>query len=184
MQKVLILTALAAALLVQGCSSDKKPEAKRIAVDTAKPKAPMPADNELTRDYTATLGANTYTITIHRTPDKSLPTVKDALDQEFFDNSVAVTITRGGEAFFSKTFTKEAFEDYLGSADRTGSILLGMAYDEEKSSRGHLCLAAQVGQPGTGEGPALTVDIPTAGGAYSILHDTQQDTNATQPENP
>lgn len=182
MKKTLLLVAIAATLLTTGCGNEKKTTDQRDTISTPTTKGPLPADNELTRNYTAQLGGHTYAITIHRAPNESLPTVKDALDQEFYDNSVDVAITRDGETFFTKTFTKEAFEDYLESADRTSTVLLGMAYDEEKSGGSHLCLAAQVGQPGTGEGPAFTIDIPTTGDAYSILRDTQQDTNAEQVE--
>lgn len=52
-----------------------------------------------------------------------------------------------------------------------------MNFYEEKTSGGHICLSAQVGEPGVGEGPAFIVDIPTGGGACSILRDSEQDTN-------
>lgn len=169
------------ALLAAACSQGEKREATTAAATTSvTQKAPQAADAPLTRCDTAQLGGHTYIVTIARTPDKALPTVTDPLDQVFYDNAVTVDIARDGASLFSKTFRKEAFSGFLTESDRTSAILLGMAFDAERSTAATLCLAAQVGQPGTGEGPAFTVEIPAGGGAPSIVRDTRQDTMAEE----
>lgn len=172
---------LAIGFTLAGCGGNGEAQQQQTtdSVATVKPQGPI-ADSELKRDYSVSMGGHEYAIVVSRYPDKQVPTVKDQLDQEFYDNCVDVTITRDGSAFFSKTFKKEAFEDYLSAADRKGAVLLGMAYDDTKSGDGRICLAAQVGQPGMGEGPAFTVEIPTGGGPYSIVRDVQQDTTADE----
>jgi hypothetical protein len=181
MKKIVIAVAAAAGMTLMSCGSEKASTPQADSVKTVATQGPQPADNELSRDYRSTIEGHNYVISIHRTPDSSLPTVKDELDQEFYDNRVVVTITRDGDSIFHQALTKEDFLDYLSADERRGSILLGMVYDEEKSSRLHHCLAAQVGQPGTGEGPAFTIEIPLAGGStFSIVRDSQQDTNNSQ----
>lgn len=173
---------VASCLLFSCGKKNETPQDKQDATETSQTKGPRPADNELVRCDTARLGGHTYILSIHRKADETLPTVTDPLEQVFYDNCVEVNITRDGDAFFQKTFRKEAFSGFLSNADRESGILLGMAYDELSSSAGHLCLAAQIGQPGTGEGPAFTVDIPLNGGAYSIVRDTRQDTTNEDQE--
>lgn len=183
MRKTSCLVFPVALLVLSACGGkgdNSAPAADSVAV--VQNKGPRPAEDELTRCDTARLGGRTYVVSIHRYADTSLPTVTDPLDQIFYDNCVEVSLTRDGEPFFTKTFRKEAFSGFLSEADRTSCILLGMAYDESKSSAGHICLAAQVGQPGTGEGPAFTVDIPADGGACSIVRDTRQDTTSEDRE--
>lgn len=157
-----------------------KKEAKEERVDSVAKTAPMEAERKLERSYTAKYGEHTYSISIKRYPNHELPIVKDQLDQEFYDNSVEIVILRDGKSFFEKNFSKEAFLDYLSEADRAGSILLGMAFDEEKSNGSKICIAAQIGQPGSGEGPAFTVEVSTSSAVCSILKDLQQDTNAEE----
>lgn len=179
MKKIMLLAVGVAGLTLTSCGGEKPAQTAQDSTTTVVVTGPLPADDDLTRHYADTLGNRAYAITIKRTADETSKTVTDEFDQEYYDNSVSVHITRDGAEFFSKTFTKEAFEDYLTAAD-SSSVLLGMAYDEDKSNNGKVCLAAQIGLPGTGEGPAFTIEIPAAGGVYSIVRDTQQDTNAQE----
>ena len=135
------------------------------------------ADASQKNEYEAKLGGNTYKITINRSADKSQPIVTDELGKKFYDNRVDVVITCNGEAFFDKSYTKDSFSDFLKSkTDRQGTILLGMAYDSEKSNAHTIHIGAQVGQVGIEEGPAFSIEIPLDGGASSIVRDTNQDT--------
>lgn len=127
--------------------------------------------------YTASLAGNNFEITIKREADKTLPVVTDDLGKEFYDNRVEVTITKGGEEFFKKTYTKEAFAGFLTSeSESQGTVLLGMAYDSAKSDGHAIRLGAQIGQVGIEEGPAFTIEIPLDGSASSIVRDNNQDT--------
>ena len=127
--------------------------------------------------YTATLGGKTYGISIHRQADQSLPVVTDELGKKFYDNRVDVVITCDNAEFFKKSYTKEAFAGFLtASAEAEGTVLLGMAFDSEKSDGHAIRLGAQIGQVGVGEGPAFTIEIPLDGGVSSIVRDNNQDT--------
>ena len=57
-----------------------------------------------------------------------------------------------------------------------------MAFDQENSSAATLRFGAQIGQPGIEEGPAFIVEIPTGGGACSIVRDMRQDTMGEEGE--
>lgn len=130
--------------------------------------------------FSAKLGGHTYNITINRQSDSSLPVVTDELGKKFYDNRVDIEITRDGGAFFSRTYTKEAFEDFLSSDEKQGTVLLGMAFDSPKSDGHSIRLGAQIGQVGIEEGPAFVVEIPLDGGASGIVRDKNQDTTGEE----
>lgn len=135
------------------------------------------ADASQTNQYEAKFGENTYKISISRNADKALPIVTDEQGNKFYDNRVNVTITCNGNAFFSKSYTKDSFKEFLISKDeKQGTVLLGMAYDSEKSNNQVIHLGAQVGQVGIEEGPAFSIEIPLDGSASSIVRDNNQDT--------
>ncbi len=180
MRKPLIIVLSGCAFFaLYSCNGGKKDNPQKDSTSAGTiAKGPIPADDEMTRTNTISFGGHEYKITVRRYPDKEQPTVKDQLDQEFFDNSVEVTITKDGEAFISETFHKKDFEENIPAEDRTGYILLGMAFDAEKTNNDHFFLAAQLGQPG-GEGPSsFSVDFPVSGnGTYRITTNTQADMN-------
>lgn len=134
------------------------------------------ADRELKNSFTARLGGDTYDISIHRVADQSLPVVTDEQGKEYLDNRVEVVISRNGELFRNVTYTKDSFGEFLSAAEKEGTVLLGMAYDSERSDAKCIRLGAQIGQVGIEEGPAFSVEIPLNGGAVSILRDNNQDT--------
>ena len=173
-----LLAVSAIAYNIVSCSGNKSSEAAP-AVDTVqqakvaeKPYADPP------RQYaeTVNLGGQALTVSITRKADPSLPVVTDELGKEFYANRVDVNITADGRDFFHKSYTREAFDDFLSADEKQGTVLLGMAYDPAKSDGHAIRLGAQVGQVGLGEGPAFTVEIPLDGSASSIVRDTDQDT--------
>lgn len=167
---------LAAGLAACG---DRKPDnaaaTQEEAGQTANPDEPYAVPGQ-TNTYSARLGGNSYEITVSREADKQLPSVTDDLGKKFYDNRVSVSVTRNGEAFFSRSYTKEAFADFLTPAESQGTVLLGMAYDSEKSDGHAIRLGAQIGQVGIEEGPAFSVEIPLDGSASGIVRDKNQDT--------
>lgn len=158
---------------------DKKTQGEAATADslaqTTAKDAPY-EEPELKNTFTAKLAGKNFEITVVRRADKSLPVVTDELGKQFYDNRVDVTILSDGEPFFERSYTKEAFADFLSSAEKQGTVLLGMAYDSEKSDASTLRLGAQIGQVGIEEGPAFSVEIPLDGGASSIVRDQEQDT--------
>lgn len=179
MKKAAIAIIALSCLSIYGCgSTDKnKEDAENISKST-KENGPMEAESPLERKYSSKIDGHTYEITINRYPNHNLPTVKDQLDQVFYDNSVKLVVKKDGVSFLIKDFSKEAFIDYLNDNDKKSTILLGMAFDEDKSNASKICIAAQLGQPGSSEGPAYTIEISTTDGSCSIIKDLQQDTNA------
>lgn len=137
----------------------------------------MPA---LENQYTDRLNGHEYLVTISRQPDETLPKSIDELGNEYSDNRVDVVITKDGQDFFSRTYSKNSFLNMLSESESLGTVLLGMAYDSQKSNEKILCLAAQIGQIGIEEGPAFTIEIPLAGGTPNIQRDMEQDTSGSQ----
>lgn len=121
---------------------------------------------------TEKVGGHEYSIDIKRHPDKALEKVKDELGQYYYDNSVDISIYRDGSAFVSKTFTKEAFLDFLKDGEDDDMMLQGIAFD--KSDAEGLHFGAQLGMPGDDAGPLFTLTISTSGG-ISITRAEMQD---------
>lgn len=159
-----------------GKNSNAEVQQQDSTATTANSNAPYAEPNQNNKS-SVTLAGKHFEISIQRTADKSLPIVTDDLGKQFYDNRVDVVITCNGQEFFKRSFTKEAFADFLTTtADRQGTVLLGMAYDSEKSDAHAIRLGAQVGQVGIEEGPAFSIEIPLDGSATSIVRDNNQDT--------
>lgn len=178
--KTRTLTALAAlslVILTAACGGGGKDGGSQTdTTQTAQTKEPY-ADSPLNNDYKATLGGHAYEIRIARHADKALPVVHDDMGAAYYDNRVDVTVTRDGAAFFSRAYTKEAFADFLSANESRGMVLLGMAYDPERSNERAIHIGAQIGQIGIEEGPAFSIEIPLDGSAASITRDKNQDTS-------
>ncbi len=174
MKKIVNLTAAFALLLLVGCggknaSSDRSAPNEPAAVEEQQ--GPM-ADNDWSYEKTVTLDGNEYQISLDRSADETLPRVRDEFGQEYYDNSVALTILRNGEDFYAKTFTKDVFLDFLSEADKKGTTLQGMAFDKEDAEGLHF--GAQIGVPGGEGGSAFIVTI-TKGGSMSITEGNMLD---------
>lgn len=178
----IISLGISALALTSSCGNkDNKAGINADSLSQNSTSTPRESEGDMQRTYSAKLQGDNYEITISRKTDKRLPTVKDDLDYEFYDNSVTVRIDCNGKEFYSKTFTKEAFKGFLPNADYEKCVLNGMAYDEDNSGGGDICIAAMVGQPGLGEGHAFTLEIPTDGSATSIVRaEQQQDSEVPQ----
>lgn len=178
MQRIKYTLPFVALLLTTTACGDKKSEPTANPADTTavmtNSNAPY-ADASLQNEFTAKLGGKSYHITISRKADSTLPVVTDELGKQFYDNRVEVNITCDGTDFFHKSYTKEAFADFLSSAEKEGTVLLGMAFDSEKSDGHAIRLGAQIGQVGIEEGPAFSIEIPLNGGASGIVRDKNQD---------
>ncbi len=163
------------ALLLAGCGG-KSAEAGKDGKDSAAVAVKPYADPKMEMKYSVRLAGKGYSVTIKREADPSQPVVQDELGHEFYDNRVTVTILRDGAAFSEATYTKDSFREFLTATDSKGSVLLGMAFDPDRSDSRAIRLVSQVGQPGIEEGPSFVIEIPLDGGAASILRDKRQDT--------
>ncbi len=174
----LAISALALSATFCACGSGKSDQTNSTTDSVAQQTvsdAPY-AEPSQSNTNTVTLGGQKFEITISRQADKSLPTVTDELGKKFYDNRVDVTIKAGGEEFFTRSYTREAFQEFLSDSEKQGTVLLGMAFDSEKSDGHAIRLGAQIGQVGIEEGPAFCVEIPLNGSASSIVRDKNQDT--------
>ncbi|MBR2863326.1 MAG: DUF4738 domain-containing protein [Bacteroidaceae bacterium] len=161
-------------LLTLSCGGSKEPEVKNTKPQetTEVPKGPI-ADREWSYSYNELLDGHQYKIDIHRYSNPELPLLKDELGQEYYDNSAEVNIQRDGKHFYSKTFTKDAFWNFLSDTDKSGSMLQGIAFD--KSDAEGLHFGAQIGLPDGEGGPAFIVTVSKQG-IMSIVKDHNQDT--------
>ena len=164
---------LAAGLLaaaVAGCGGKKESDTIIAPkLEKKKPSAPIRM-----QDYTQTReiewNGSRLVSEIRRTADDSLAMVTDETGQKFVDN---------GSVFFKKTFTKEAFDQYLDNDYRKTGILEGLVFDRVDESS--LRFAASVSHPQTDEYIPLIVTVSKAG-KLGIERDTQLDTSSIEEE--
>lgn len=176
MKKVFVVTAAVCAAFVLAACSEKKKSDDIIAprVVKAKPQAPVRMQEYNVERDVEWIG-KTYHVAIHRQPSDSLPMVKDDTGQKFVDNVFSLVVSRAdGSVFFSRTFTKPAFNDYITNEFRKAGILEGLVFD--KADGDWLEFAASVGLPQTDEYIPMIVRLSRMG-QLVIKQDTQMDTN-------
>jgi hypothetical protein len=176
--KIVFFCALAT--VVASCSEKKKHD-DIIAPKVEKPKLQAPVRMQ---EYDQTTDVHwlnkSYQVVVNRTPDDSLRMVKDETGQKYVDNRISLRIIRAdGSVFFSKTFTKAAFESLLNDDYRKTGILEGLVFDKVEGN--NLFFAASVGHPQTDEYIPMVVTVSNLGNV-GIKLDTQLDTNGDYTE--
>ena len=172
-----ILTLAAVTLMVTGCGEKKKSD----DIIAPKPEAPKPQAPIRMQDYRQTmdiqwLGKN-YQVEVKRVPDDSLKMVKDETGQKFVDNRISLRVIRAdGSVFFSQSFTKAAFSNYLNNDYRQTGILEGLVFDRVEGN--NLFFAASVCHPQTDEYIPMVVTVSNLGDV-GIRLDTDLDTNGS-----
>ena len=181
MKRLYQILPLAALLLLTGCSQKKKSD-DIIATkpEVVKPQAPIRMQEYKQTTDVAWLGKN-YQVEVHRVADDSLKMVKDENGQKFVDNRISVKEMRSdGSVFFSRSFTKAAFESYLNNDYRQTGVLEGLVYDKVEGN--NLFFAASVSHPQTDEYIPLVVSVSNFG-EVGIRLDTDLDTNGGNEAN-
>ena len=132
-------------------------------------------DYEQTRDIQWLDG--TYSVSVERKADTSLPLAKDEQGNAYYDNRITLTIRRpDGSTFFSRTFTKTDFAQYVDSANARGAML-GIVFDRAEGAS--LRFAASVGSPDTMSDEYVPLVLTVSrGGGVTIARDTQLDTTS------
>lgn len=117
----------------------------------------------------------TYSVTVERKADTSLRQAVDEQGNRYYDNRISLTIRRpDGTPFFSRTFSKADFSQYV-DADHADGALLGIVFD--RADGGSLRFAASVGSPDTMSDEYVPlVLVVSRGGGVTISKDTQLDT--------
>ena len=171
---MMVAVALIVAMLAS-CGGQKKSDdiiAQRVV--KVKPKAPVKMQEYNDERDVEWIG-KTYHVTVHRQPADSLPMVKDETGQKFVDNVFSVKVSRQyGSVFFTRTFTKQYFLNYITEDYRKKGILEGIVFD--KADGDWLVFAASVGLPQTDEYIPLIVRLSRMG-ELTVRQDTQMDTN-------
>jgi hypothetical protein len=121
-----------------------------------------------------------YQVNIRRTADDSLHMVKDETGQKFVDNRIRLQVIRqDGSVFFSQSFTKATFSEYLDDDYRQTGILEGLVFDRVEGN--YLLFAGSVSHPQTDEYIPLVIKVSNFGDV-AISRDTQMDTNGSEEE--
>jgi hypothetical protein len=89
-------------------------------------------------------------------------------------------IRQDGSVFFSQTFTKADFNDYLDDDYRATGILEGLVFDRVEGLR--LIFAGSVSHPQTDEYIPLVITLSNFGDV-TISRDTQMDTSGSEELN-
>lgn len=165
------------ALTLTSCSQKKKTDdIITQKVETPKPQAPIRMQ-EYKQQQEVLWQGRQYKVEITRVADDSLRMVKDESGQQFVDNRIELVVRQdNGKVFFTKRFTKAAFEPYLDKDYRQTGILEGFVYSGVNGS--DLEFAASISHPQTDEYIPLVV-LVSRSGKVSVSLDTKMD---TEPE--
>ena len=177
MLAVMITVALGTAMFT-GCKQ-KKQMGDIIVRKTEKPKPQAPIRMQ---DYNQVKDVEwldrSYQVDIRRMADDSLKMVKDETGQKFVDNRIQLKVIRqDGSVFFSRTFTKADFNDYLDDDYRATGILEGLVFDRVDGYQ--LIFAGSVSHPQTDEYIPLVITLSNFGDV-TISRDTEMDTSGDQ----
>ena len=174
----LSLAAVLVAGLLTGCKQKKQTE----DIIVRKTEAPKPQAPIRMQEYTQVKDVKwldrEYQVDIRRMADDSLRMVKDETGQKFVDNRILLKVIRqDGSVFFSHTFTKSSFDDYLDDDYRSTGILEGLVFDRVEGY--NLIFAGSVSHPQTDEYIPLVITLSNFGDV-DISVDTQMDTNGDE----
>lgn len=117
---------LVAVVLIAGCKGKKTGDGDIITTNYETPQlqAPISMNTSLVSMETEWAGGRTYHLLINRFPVDSLPKVSDERGQLYKDNKVEISVTRSdGSTFFSHSFTKMSFANWLDSDYRSNGLL-------------------------------------------------------------
>ena len=177
----LVVTIVAALGTTLTSCKQKKQTEDIIVRKTEKPKPQAPIRMQ---DYNQVKDVQwldrSYQVDIRRTADDSLRMVKDETGQKFVDNRILLKVIRqDGSVFFSQSFTKANFNDYLDDDYRATGILEGLVFDRVEGHQ--LIFAGSVSHPQTDEYIPLVITLSNFGDV-TISRDTQMDTNGVEEE--
>lgn len=165
-------------IVLGGSCKKEKPSQDIITKKVEKPN--KPAGTQKMSDYSwdkvIEWGSGTYTITIKRASDTTLPEVEDENGNKYYDNRISLKITRAdGSSFVDRTFAKTDFGGLIDNKyGRTGA-LLGLAFDRIEANM--LVFGASVGSPDTMSDEYIPLKVTVSrSGDIKISKDTQMDT--------
>ncbi len=140
------------------------------------------AMHEYNLDGTVVVEGVKYTYEFAFNNDKNLPVVVVGDGLKYYDNHVKLYISKGAEAVYEHTFTKESFRDLIPADDYRRSVLAGFNFNyiqEDKHDRFYFI--AVVGDPDETSDTSYSIGIAidrNGGISTSIVTDTD-----IEPEN-
>lgn len=188
MKRILSLILLGTVLLsISSCKDDKKsdniitskPEKEVIPTDTLAMTTIAPEGR------TITWGEGSYTISVKRYADESLPIAIDESGRKYFDNKIDLKISRAdGSVFMDKTFQKTDFNSFLDDNTKKNGALLGLPFVEVEGN--NLVFSASVGSPNemSDEFIPMKVKISRMGDIHIELDNDLDTTNDNAAPNP
>ena len=188
MKRILSLILLGTVLLsISSCKDDKKsdniitskPEKEVIPTDTLAMTTIAPEGR------TITWGEGSYTISVKRYADESLPIAIDESGRKYFDNKIDLKISRAdGSVFMDKTFQKTDFNSFLDDNTKKNGALLGLPFVEVEGN--DLVFSASVGSPNemSDEFVPMKVKISRMGDIHIELDNDLDTTNDNAAPNP
>ena len=188
MKRILSLILLGTVLLsISSCKDDKKsdniitskPEKEVIPTDTLAMTTIAPEAR------TVTWGEGSYTISVKRYADESLPIAIDESGRKYFDNKIDLKISRAdGSVFMDKTFQKTDFNRFLDDNTKENGALLGLPFVEVDGN--NLVFSASVGSPNemSDEFVPMKVKISRMGDIHIELDNDLDTTNDNAAPNP
>lgn len=188
MKRILSLILLGTVLLsISSCKDDKKsdniitskPEKEVIPTDTLAMTTIAPEGR------TITWGEGSYTISVKRYADESLPIAIDESGRKYFDNKIDLKISRAdGSVFMDKTFQKTDFNSFLDDNTKKNGALLGLPFVEVEGN--NLVFSASVGSPNemSDEFVPMKVKISRMGDIHIELDNDLDTTNQNAAPNP
>lgn len=188
MKRILSLILLGTVLLsISSCKDDKKsdniitskPEKEVIPTDTLAMTTIAPEGR------TITWGEGSYTISVKRYADESLPIAIDESGRKYFDNKIDLKISRAdGSVFMDKTFQKTDFNSFLDDNTKKNGALLGLPFVEVEGN--NLVFSASVGSPNemSDEFIPMKVKISRMGDVHIELDNDLDTTNQNAAPNP
>lgn len=118
--------------MMLGACKEKK-QSDDIITTKYVPKRPMPPIpmQPVKQVVPLSWGTSLYTIIVEQNPVDSLPMVADENGQQYIDNRVLLTINRkDGSNFFTHTYTKASFLNYIDESFRKNGILASFRFDD------------------------------------------------------
>lgn len=188
MKRILSLILLGTVLLsISSCKDDKKsdniitskPEKEVIPTDTLAMTTIAPEAR------TVTWGEGSYTISVKRYADESLPIAIDESGRKYYDNKIDLKISRAdGSVFMDKTFQKTDFNRFLDDNTKKNGALLGLPFVEVEGN--NLVFSASVGSPNemSDEFVPMKVKISRMGDIHIELDNDLDTTNDNAAPNP
>jgi len=162
--------------MITSCESKEKSKEIVVRKVQQKQNTTIQRVGDYTQSMVVDWHGNPFTVYVERKADTKLPVITDEAGNKYYDNKVVVRITaKDGQDVFDRTFTKEAFANYVDAAYLRDNALLGVVFDCVNGNSLHF--AASVGSPDTMSDDYVPLLVKISYGTYktTISKDTMRE---------